>query len=81
MKHNKVLHERVIIITVAIGDVPYVDREDRIEVHDLGKDFWRIILHYGFMQEIDVPAELALVAQCGPAFKPMDTASSSAARP
>jgi KUP system potassium uptake protein len=61
MKHNKILHERVIIITVAIGDIPYVDQEGRIEVRGLGDDFWRIILHYGFMQEVDVPAELARV--------------------
>ena len=73
MKHNKVLHERVIIITVAIGDVPYVEEAQHIEVKELGRGFWRIILHYGFMQEIDVPADLALVQQCGPAFKLMDT--------
>lgn len=73
MKHNKILHERIVIITVAIGDVPYVDQEGRIEVRDLGSDFWRIILNYGFMQEVDVPAELARVGQCGPGFKPMDT--------
>jgi KUP system potassium uptake protein len=73
MKHNKVLHERVIIITVAIADMPYIDEADRIEVKDLGGDFWRIILHYGFMQEIDVPADLARVRECGPRFRPMDT--------
>jgi KUP system potassium uptake protein len=73
MKHNKVLHERVMILTVLIADVPYVDEERRIEVQDLGEDFWRIVLHYGFMQEIDVPAAMARVDQCGPAFRPMDT--------
>jgi KUP system potassium uptake protein len=73
MKHNKVLHERVAIVTVAIGDIPYVDPGERIEVQALGSGFWRIILHYGFMQEVDVPAALARVGECGPAFKPMDT--------
>jgi KUP system potassium uptake protein len=73
MKHNKVLHGRVMILTVLIADVPYVDEELRIEVQDLGDDFWRIVLNYGFMQEIDVPAAMARVDQCGPAFRPMDT--------
>ncbi len=73
MKHNKVLHERVIVITVKIEDVPYVDAQQHVEVHDLGQNFWRIILHYGFMQEIDVPADLEEVGQCGPAIKAMET--------
>jgi KUP system potassium uptake protein len=73
MKHNKVLHERVIVITVKIEDVPYVDAQQHVEVHDLGQNFWRIILHYGFMQEIDVPADLREVGQCGPAFNPLET--------
>ncbi|HJQ17531.1 MAG TPA: potassium transporter Kup [Allosphingosinicella sp.] len=73
LKHNKVLHERVVIVTVRIGDVPYVEDGDHIDVTDLGSGFWRIVLHYGFMQEIDVPADLDRVGECGPAFKPMDT--------
>jgi KUP system potassium uptake protein len=73
MKHNKVLHERVIVITVKIEDVPYVDAGQHVEVNDLGQNFWRIILHYGFMQEIDVPADLTGVGQCGPAIKAMET--------
>ena len=73
LKHNKVLHERVIIVTVRIEDVPYVEEARHIAVEDLGHDFWRILLHYGFMEEIDVPADLARVRQCGPDFKAMDT--------
>jgi KUP system potassium uptake protein len=73
LKHNKVLHERVIVITVQIEDVPYVDDAKHVAVTDLGSGFWRIVLHYGFMQEIDVPADLAGIGQCGPAFRPMDT--------
>ena len=73
LKHNKVLHERVIIVTVRIEDVPYVEEEKRIAVEDLGHLFWRIVLRYGFMQEVDVPAALARVRECGPDFKAMDT--------
>jgi KUP system potassium uptake protein len=73
MKHNKVLHERVVILTVVIDEVPYVDGEDRIEIINLGSGFWRMIVRYGFMQETDIPAVLRSVEQCGPQFKMMDT--------
>ncbi|MFQ3595376.1 MAG: KUP/HAK/KT family potassium transporter, partial [Sphingomonadaceae bacterium] len=73
LKHNKVLHERIIILTVVIDEVPYVDEEDRIEVVDLGENFFRMILRYGFMQQPDVPASLKLVETCGPEIRMMDT--------
>ncbi len=73
LKHNKVLHERIMILTVIIDEVPYVDDEDRIEVRDLGSDFYRIVIRYGFMQELDVPAVLKTVENCGPKLKMMDT--------
>jgi KUP system potassium uptake protein len=65
IKHNKVLHERVVILTVAIQDVPYVDEEERSEVKDMGKGFYRLILRYGFLEETDVPAALKNVTMCG----------------
>ncbi len=73
LKHNKVLHERVMLLTVRIEDVPFVIGERRIETKDYGAGFFRIILRYGFMEEIDVPAALAQVKNCGPQFKMMDT--------
>jgi len=73
LKHNKVLHERVMLLTVRIEDVPFVVSERRIETNDYGAGFFRIILRYGFMEEIDVPAALAQVKSCGPQFKMMDT--------
>ncbi|HEY0629650.1 MAG TPA: potassium transporter Kup [Sphingomicrobium sp.] len=73
LKHNKVLHERVMLLTVRIEDVPFVLGERRIETKDYGAGFYRIIIRYGFMEEIDVPAALAQVKQCGPQFKMMDT--------
>jgi KUP system potassium uptake protein len=73
LKHNKVLHERVMLLTVRIEDVPFVRGERRIETKEYGAGFFRIILRYGFMEEIDVPAALAQVKQCGPQFKMMDT--------
>ena len=73
LKHNKVLHERVVILTVAIEEVPLVDEEDRIGFSDLGDNFFRIVVRYGFMQETDVPAALKKVVDCGPSFRMMDT--------
>ena len=73
LKHNKVLHERIMLLTVRIEDVPFVRSERRLETKDHGAGFYRIIIRYGFMEEIDVPAALAQVKQCGPQFKMMDT--------
>ena len=73
LKHNKVLHERVMLLTVRIEDVPFVAGERRIETMEYGAGFFRIILRYGFMEEIDVPTALGQVTKCGPQFKMMDT--------
>jgi KUP system potassium uptake protein len=73
LKHNKVLHERVIMLTVKIADVPYVELETRCQLEPLGHGFHRLVLKYGFMQEPDVPAALKQVTGCGPEFKMMDT--------
>ena len=73
LKHNKVLHERVILLTVKIADVPVVDPAKRYAIEDLGRGFFRLILNYGFMEEADVPAALTQVSGCGQNFKMMET--------
>ncbi len=73
LKHNKVLHERVILLTVRIEDVPYVIQDKRVEQRDYGSGFFRVVLRYGFMEEVDVPAALAQLKGTGPQFKMMDT--------
>lgn len=77
LKHNKVLHERVILLTVKIADVPYVADEKRVKLDDLGQGFHRMLMFYGFMQEADVPAALKEAGACGTAcggtFNMMDT--------
>ena len=73
LKHNKVLHERVILLTVRIEDVPYVPGEKRLESKDYGSGFFRVILRYGFMEEIDVPLALAQLKGIGTQCKMMDT--------
>jgi len=73
IKHNKVLHERVVILTVLIADAPYVDENERCEIHDLGDGFYRAVLHYGFMQETNVPQGLKEMERCGGEFDMMHT--------
>jgi KUP system potassium uptake protein len=73
LKHNKVLHERVILLTVKILDMPYVEDDGRCKLEDLGEGFHRLVIKYGFMQEPDVPDALARLTGCGGAFKMMDT--------
>ena len=73
IKHNKVLHDRVVILTIQIAEIPYVDPERRCEYHDLGDGFFRAVLHYGFMEETNVPEGLKKMDQCGGAFDMMQT--------
>jgi KUP system potassium uptake protein len=73
LKHNKVLHERVVVLTVLIEEVPRVSGEERLEVKYLGDDFHRIVARFGFMEKVDVPAVLAACQLRGPAFDIMDT--------
>jgi KUP system potassium uptake protein len=73
LKHNQVLHERVIILNVKVEEVPHVTTERRVEFHDSGAGFYRVILHYGFMDEVDIPRDLAFIKTCGEPFNMMST--------
>lgn len=73
LKHNQVLHQRVLILNVKVEEVPHVPGEKRIEVHDAGQGFYRVILHYGFMEEVDIPRDLATIKTCGEPFNMMST--------
>ena len=73
LKHNQVLHERVILLTVEVEDVPHVEADQRLEVLDAGQGFFRVILHYGFMEEVDIPSELARIEGAGEPFNMMST--------
>ena len=73
LKHNMVLHERNILLTVSVEDVPHVPEDKRITNSDEGEGFYRVILHYGFMDEVDIPAALTGLQECGPECKMMQT--------
>jgi KUP system potassium uptake protein len=64
-RHNKVLHERIILLAVLTEEVPNVPVEERMEIQALGAGFYRMSLRYGFMQDPDIPYALQLASQYG----------------
>ena len=74
LKHNKVLHEQVVLLTVRTEEVPYLaNPKDRVALEKLGEGFWRAQVHFGFMEKPDVPVALDRVKQTGLRFDPMRT--------
>ena len=73
LKHNQVLHERNILLTIIVEDKPYVSTGNRLLIDDLGKSFYRIRAFYGFMETPDIPAALALCAARSLSFDMMNT--------
>jgi len=74
LKHNKVLHEQVVLLTVRTEEVPYLtNMKDRVALEKLQEGFWRARVHFGFMEKPDVPAALTLVRQRELRFDPMRT--------
>jgi KUP system potassium uptake protein len=65
LKHYQVLHERNVILNVTFHEVPWVAMDRRVEVHALGRGFWQVTLHFGFMNTPDVPKALALTQAQG----------------
>jgi len=62
LKHNMVLHRRVVLLTVRVGDIPHVPESERIAVQPLASDFHRVFVHYGFKDDPDLPKALTLCA-------------------
>ena len=58
LKHNKVLHEKVILLSVMSQEIPQVDEGDRVQYRELGEGFCEVVAYYGFMETPDVPAML-----------------------
>ena len=73
LMHNKVLHERVVLLSVQFYDVPYVPDIDRVEVRHLRDNFWSVIVQYGFKDEPDIPAALAACVDAGLELELLDT--------
>jgi len=73
LKHNKVLHEQVVLLSVRTAEVPDVDEEETLELADLGHGFYRVVATYGFMETPDVPAVMRFLAARGVRARPMET--------
>ncbi|HJU08912.1 MAG TPA: potassium transporter Kup [Rhodanobacteraceae bacterium] len=73
LKHNKVLHERNVILTGETLETPFADPDERIQIEDLGHKFYRVTLRYGFAEDPDVPRRLERCAAKGLGFEMMDT--------
>ena len=73
LKHNKVLHERNVMLNVEWLETPTAEDEERIEIQDLGSEFHKLILRYGFAEDPDVPEMLAKCEKAGLSFDMMDT--------
>ncbi|WP_404613592.1 potassium transporter Kup [Rhodanobacter hydrolyticus] len=73
LKHNKVLHERNVLLTVEMMEAPVADAEERIHIHALGDEFYGIDLRFGFAEDPNVPLALSQCARSGLPFDMMDT--------
>jgi KUP system potassium uptake protein len=70
LQYNGVIHEQVLLTTVQIGDVPHIRDDQRVTVKPLDQGFYRVVVHFGFMEEPDVPRALAQVVAPGLQFDP-----------
>ena len=73
LKHNKVLHETNLFVTVRNHEVPWIGLDKRIEIERLGHDCWQVLIHYGFKNDPDVPKALQQLKGRGVALEPMST--------
>jgi KUP system potassium uptake protein len=73
LKHNRILHERVLLMTVETEEIPYVPEEARILVEDLGAGFYSVVVLYGFAEDPDVPRVLRQISIDGYRYNPLET--------
>lgn len=73
LKHNKVLHERIILATVKVSQVPFVTKKNRLTVENAGKGFFTVCIHYGFFETPDIPRALTGARGHGLAIEPEST--------
>jgi len=73
LKHNEVLHEQVVLLTVEVPDEPYVPPNARAQIRHFGKGVHHVVLRYGFMEQPDVPRDLLPLADRGVPVDPMRT--------
>ncbi|HVZ00657.1 MAG TPA: potassium transporter Kup [Dongiaceae bacterium] len=72
MRHNRILHERIVLTSLVTEEVPFVPEEERVEVRELGRGFWRLIARYGFVDEPDIASTLRAAAKAGLDLDPQE---------
>jgi KUP system potassium uptake protein len=72
LKHNKVIHEQVLLLTVVTREIPHVEVGERVEVKRLGEGFYRVIAFYGFMEDPHIPDIVNLVRARGILLRPLE---------
>ncbi len=77
LKHNQVLHEKVMLMSIVTEEIPQVDAAERVQCRELGEGFYQVIAHYGFMETPDVPAVLRALGQQSGNGRPVATAPGS----
>jgi len=78
LKHNKMLHERVLFVSVLTEEIPAVPENERVVARELGNGFFQVIAHYGFMEQPNIPSLLERLKELPPpsvrlVVDPMDT--------
>ncbi len=73
LKHNKVLHENNLFVTVNTHEVPWIGLDKRIEIESLGRNCWQVLIHYGFKNDPDLPKALQQMRGRGCELEPMTT--------
>jgi KUP system potassium uptake protein len=74
LKHNKVLHQTIVLLSVQTRGIPEVGREHQLTMNPMGQGFFRIVANYGFMQSPNIPEILSVAAaRGGVAIPPMET--------
>ena len=73
IKHNKVLHKRIVILTVVTDEIPHVHYSRRVQVEQMTDGFFRVVAHYGFMEDPNIPDLLASCKECGLDVPPQQT--------
>ncbi|RYF76669.1 MAG: potassium transporter Kup [Comamonadaceae bacterium] len=73
LKHNKVLHEQNLFVTVRNHEVPWIPMDKRIQMESLGHHCWQVVVHYGFKNDIDLPRALEHARLRGCHLEPMST--------
>ncbi|MCB2008151.1 MAG: potassium transporter Kup [Burkholderiaceae bacterium] len=73
LKHNKVLHENNLFVTVRTHELPWIGMDRRIEIESLGHHCWQVLVHYGFKNDPDLPKALQMIRGRGCDLEPMTT--------